>query len=264
MPKAVLTRPAGRNETLAAALAAQGFSSLVLPALELLPLDLSGERWQDPADYDLLMFVSGNAAAFYFSALGERGRRWPEGVRLAAVGAATARALLAQPGVPPSAVIQPRDPASLQDSEALWPEIEPLLGQLRRVLIVRGQTGREWLGERLEQAGVQVQRLAVYRRCPTVWNEDQARLVRQALDEPMAVLLSSSESVDAVLANVQRLDMIERWAAACRYVVIHPRIQERLQSRLDQAGIAGRPVVQRCTPDDGAIVAAMTAALSRD
>lgn len=262
-PRVVLTRPEGRNETLAAALAAQGFSSLTLPALELEPLDLSAGQWRSPADYDLVMFVSGNAAAYYFSALRDRGLRWPDGVRLAAVGAATARALSAQPGVPPEAIVQPADPDSLQDSEALWPQLEPLLNHLRRVLIVRGHVGREWLGDRLQAAGVQVERLPVYRRRPAVWNDDQARQVEQALAQPLVLLLSSSESVDAVLANVQRRRLESRWGG-CRYVVIHPRIQERLQSQLERAGIASHPVVKRCTPDDDAIVAAIMAALSRD
>ncbi|WP_341669512.1 uroporphyrinogen-III synthase [Alcaligenes sp. SDU_A2] len=262
-PQVVLTRPAGRNEPLAAALAAQGFSSLVLPALELQPLDLSAANWQDPADFDLVMFVSGNAAAFYFSALRARGLCWPAGVRLGAVGAATARALVAQPGVPADLVLQPADPASLQDSEALWPQIKALLPQVRRVLIVRGHIGREWLGTRLEQSGVQVSRLAVYRRCPQVWSTEQAQRVQQALEQFPLVLLSSSESVDAILANVQRLGLQALWGR-CRYVVIHPRIHEHLLSRLAQAGIDAHPVVKRCTPDDDAIVAAMIAVLSRD
>ena len=38
-PLAVLTRPSGRNEALAARLRAHGWEACVLPALEILPLD---------------------------------------------------------------------------------------------------------------------------------------------------------------------------------------------------------------------------------
>lgn len=264
LPCALLTRPAGRNETLSAALAAQGFSSLVLPALSLEPQDLSETQWQDPKDFDLVLFVSSSAVKFYFAALQARGQNWPDKVLLAAVGFATAACLRAQPGVSPEAVLHPEGVDSLQDSEALWAVLEPRLAQLERVLIVRGHSGREWLGQQLENHGIQVQRLAIYQRSPAKWSVQQGRQIRGSLQAGrLAVLLSSSQSADAVFANVQSLGLTDVWSQ-CAYVVIHPRIEEHLQSLLLQAGITAPPMVKRCTPDDDDIVAAMMAVLSRD
>lgn len=264
LPCALLTRPAGRNETLSAALAAQGFSSLVLPALSLEPQDLSETQWQDPKDFDLVLFVSSSAVKFYFAALQARGQNWPDKVLLAAVGFATAACLRAQPGVSPEAVLHPEGVDSLQDSEALWAVLEPRLAQLERVLIVRGHSGREWLGQQLENHGIQVQRLAIYQRSPAKWSMQQGRQIRDSLQAGrLAVLLSSSQSADAVFANVQSLGLTDVWSQ-CAYVVIHPRIEEHLQSLLLQAGITAPPMVKRCTPDDDDIVAAMMAVLSRD
>lgn len=264
LPCVLLTRPAGRNETLSAALAAQGFSSLVLPALKLEAQNLSEEQWQDPQDFDLVLFVSSSAVNFYFAALQARGQRWPDKVLLAAVGFATAACLRAQPGVTPEAVLHPESADSLQDSEALWTVLEPRLAQLERVLIVRGHSGREWLGQQLESHGIQVQRLAIYQRSPAQWSAEQGRQIRDSLQAGrLAVLLSSSQSADAIFANAQSLGLLDVWAR-CAYVVIHPRIEEHLQSLLLQAGIAAPPVVKRCTPDDDDIVAALMAVLSRD
>ena len=264
LPRVLLTRPAGRNETLSASLAEQGFSSLILPALALEPQPLSEGEWQDPASFDLLMFVSSSAVNFYFDALRERGLNWPSGVLFAAVGLATAACLRAQPGVAPENVLCPDSPDSLQDSEALWAELEPRLGRIGRVLIVRGHSGREWLGQRLESCGVQVHRLAIYQRNGAMWTPEQGNQLQESLQAgPLAVLLSSSQSADAVFANVLRLGLRDAWAQ-CAYVVIHPRIEEHLQSLLSQAGIPAPPMVKRCTPDDDDIVAALMAVLSRD
>lgn len=264
LPTVLLTRPAGRNETLSAALAAQGFSSLVLPALSLEAQPLSEAQWQAPQHFDLVLFVSSSAVNFYFSALRERGQTWPAGVFLAAVGLATAACLRAQAGVAQDKVLHPEGLDSLQDSEALWTVLEPRLGQWQRVLIVRGHNGREWLGQRLESHGLDVQRLAIYQRNAAQWSPEQGSQIRDSLQAgPLAVLLSSSQSADAVFANVQRLGLQDVWAQ-CAYVVIHPRIEEHLQSLLLQAGIAAPPMVKRCTPDDDDIVAALMAVLSRD
>ena len=75
-PLAVLTRPSGRNEALAARLRAQGWEACVLPALEILPLDCL-EGLPMPEDYDMVVFVSGNAARLYLDQLTARAAAFP-------------------------------------------------------------------------------------------------------------------------------------------------------------------------------------------
>src|SRR5690606_4738506 len=114
-----------------------------------------------------------------------------------------AACLRAQPGVSPEAVLHPAGVDSLQDSEALWAVLEPRLAQLERDLIVRGHSGREWLGQQLENHGIQVQRLAICQSGPAKWSMPQSGQIRDSLNAGrLAVLLSSPPSGDAVFAIV--------------------------------------------------------------
>src|SRR5690625_2296850 len=152
----VLTRPASRNESLAKRLATDGFDVACLPALELETLvDAPGQMiWLD--DFDLVVFVSSHAAQSYIDCMQQwrPGVVWPAGVRVATVGHASAEPIYQLGQVPEKHIFHP-GPAQEQDSEALWEVLYPILPQLQRVLIVRGQTGREWLGEQFERQGIE-------------------------------------------------------------------------------------------------------------
>src|SRR3546814_16708835 len=73
--------------------------------------------------------------------------------------------------ITPARILNPTD---TQDSEGRWRVLQPLLGTFKRVLIVRGQSGREWLGDRFQQAGIHVDRLALYDRQAAVWDAQQS------------------------------------------------------------------------------------------
>ncbi|HEX7932970.1 MAG TPA: fused uroporphyrinogen-III synthase HemD/membrane protein HemX, partial [Paraburkholderia sp.] len=86
------------------------------------------------------------------------------------------------------------------DSEGLFAAIDSAFGEAnlegKRVLIVRGDGGREWLAERLREAGAEVETVAAYRRLvpePSIgaW----ARVHALLAGEPHAWLLTSSEGV---------------------------------------------------------------------
>ncbi len=96
----VLTRPAGRNESLARALRAAGATVIEAPALAIERLDAAVPEFRAG---DLCVFVSRQAVDACFD--GRAGAPWPDGVRAAAVGAATARALRAH--VPEDLVLEP-------------------------------------------------------------------------------------------------------------------------------------------------------------
>src|SRR5690606_3770088 len=166
MPRiAILTRPDGRNDALAVSLRQAGWQALELPALEILPLPIEAGGLPLPQHYDLVVFVSGNAARLYLAQLetvaGLSG--WPSATLAATVGPASAQALRAIPffGVD-TTVLHPPPTAPSHDSEALWAQLRSHGPLPRRVLLVRGTQGRDWLGEQLEAAGVHVQRHAVY------------------------------------------------------------------------------------------------------
>ncbi|MBV6303258.1 uroporphyrinogen-III synthase [Candidimonas humi] len=254
----VLTRPAGRNDALAGLCARAGLDALVLPALEVGPLPAPAAGWPAPEDHDLAVFVSGAAARYYMDALRAlRGEfRWPAGCRAAAVGAATARALAATGVLDLADVVHP-DASGPQDSEALWGLLQG--HAWRRALILRGQSGREWLGDRLEQAGAEVFRCALYRRVAASWTAAQAEALRGRLAAGAAPIcvFTSAEGVQAFASNIARAGLSRFWERA-RYVAIHERVAQQLRASLAQAsGTAPDPMVKICPPDDDAVFEAV-------
>ncbi len=256
----VLTRPQGKNEPLAARLRAAGWHTLALPALLIHRLEFTADQLPLPDDYDLIVFVSGNAARCYLDLLAERPGRhpWPARTLAATVGRASAQPLYDGGLIPLTHILHPDPGSQNQDSEGLWKLLQPMLHRFGRILIVRGESGRDWLGARCEQAGIKLDRLALYKREPALWQSEQAAGLQTALASPgsCVFLLTSGEGVDAVHANIRRLDLQAAWEKAC-FLVIHERVASRLQSVLGASGTVESPMIKICPPSDDAIFKAV-------
>ncbi|HUL90892.1 MAG TPA: uroporphyrinogen-III synthase [Burkholderiales bacterium] len=156
----VITRPREHALALAERIRSAGGDPILFPTIEILPPEREDAVSRIIArleGYQLAIFVS-PTAALRGHALVSGSRSWPEGLRVAAVGAGTAKAL-AERGF--RDVISPEGEA---DSEAL-----AALAELRElhgcaVVIFRGQGGREWLGHELEARGARVEYAECYRR----------------------------------------------------------------------------------------------------
>lgn len=242
----------------------RGLHVLNLPALVLHPLSGVLARPVRPGDYDLIVFVSSSAARIFLKTLplDDAGFRWPDKTRLATVGAASAQLLYDAKRIPDTHILHP-DPHSDQDSESLWTLLAPSLHTLERVLIMRGESGREWLGGKLEEAGISVERMAVYGREPAEWTTENGRELAQAFESPnpCVILLTSSEGVDAVHRNMQRLGLEDAWKES-RFVTIHERVASRLQSVLRASGKVEPAMVKICQPSDDAIFKTIVLAAS--
>jgi len=215
--RVVVTRPGGQTAHMAALIRAAGGEPVLFPALEILdaedlrPLLALVERLDA---FDLAIFISANAVNKALDLVHAR-RTWPAGLRVATVGAGSARAL-ARRGF--AAVIAPTERF---DSEALL-ELQELKDvQGRRVVIFRGDGGRELLGDTLSARGAVVEYAACYRRgrpqadvAPLV-----ARAARRELD---AFTVTSSEG----LANL--FDMLDEagreWLKRTPLFAPHERI----------------------------------------
>lgn len=192
----LVTRPADQAGELARMIAAQGGQAVLFPLLEISPAD-------DPAplqraiahldDYALAIFISPNAVAFALPQI-LAARRWPAGLRAAAIGPSTARQLAVQ-GF--SNVIAP---LGRFDSEALLelPAFAAAAVAGEKVLILRGNGGRELLGETLRQRGAQVDALTCYRRSPPADGAPLVSLLRNRQVDALTV--SSSEGLRNLLA----------------------------------------------------------------
>nr|WP_234461697.1 uroporphyrinogen-III synthase [Stutzerimonas stutzeri] len=159
----LLTRPAEECVALTAVLAEAGVHSASLPLLAIEPL--SESAWQRATMLDLdrycaVIVVSKPAARLGLELLD---RYWPQppfGQAWFSVGAATG-AILEDYGLDVSW------PSLGDDSEALLalPRLEQALARPDpKVLILRGEGGRELLAETLRGRGVQVDILELYRR----------------------------------------------------------------------------------------------------
>lgn len=261
----VLTRPAGQNRALKQALSQHGLNSLVLPALHIRPQASLAAEPLDPADFDLIVFVSRHAVRFFMQAWqGVTRAAWPSNTLAATVGQGSAAPLYADGVVPTRQIVHP-PLNSAQDSEALLALLEARLPSVRRALIVRGQDGREWLGEQLAERGVQVVRHTAYMRAPYRWPTARIEALRQrALGKGLVWVLTSSQSVQAVYEQLQEHNLLTAWQGA-RFVVIHERIASRLQSLLQPMRFAEPISIHVCSPGDASVVqAVLTVAATRD
>jgi uroporphyrinogen-III synthase len=158
----LLTRPVDESRALALTLAEVGVYSASLPLLEIEPLPVSEANRSivyDLAAYCAVIVVSKPAARLGLAMVDEV---WPQPPmqKWFTVGAATAQ-ILDDYG------LQVFFPEHGDDSEALLelPQFqEAVSGYDPRVLIMRGEGGRELLAERLRAQGVRVDYLPLYRR----------------------------------------------------------------------------------------------------
>jgi uroporphyrinogen-III synthase len=193
----VVTRPAAQAEPFCAMLAAAGARVSRFPVIEIQgPNDPGrlGAVLDALSDFDIAVFVSANAVQRVLPAALARGA-WPAQLRVAAIGARTALEL--QDHGRAADIV----PGSRFDSEALLqePGLQDLTG--RKVVIFRGDGGREHLAETLQERGAEVTYAEAYRRAiPDLDPEPlEAQLKAGAID---AVTVTSGESLHNLVAMV--------------------------------------------------------------
>lgn len=249
VPRVVVTRPADEAGPWQAALQQHGLSTLMLPLIDVVGLPAAAPP--PLADFDAVMWVSGNAVRFFLPSVVAC---WPAELRCWAPGPGTAQALRAG-GMAAHLVDEPAMDVPQFDSESLWAVVAPQMRPGKRLLLVRGRsqaamgasTGREWLLQQCEAAGAQVVALPVYeRRCP-VWSADEAAKASAAAGDGSVWLFSSGEAVGHLLSLLPGRDWRHTPALAT-----HPRIALALQ----QAGFAQ---VRTVRPTVAAVLQALSA-----
>jgi len=186
----VVTRPAAQAAPFASLVAAAGAQPLLVPTLEIAPveLDAAARSRLAPDDFDWTIFTSANAVEASLAQLPRPARS-----RVAAVGRATARAL-ERHGIPVAVV-----PRTTSDSEGLL-ELDcfaDLHGQ--RVLILKGRGGRTLLREELARRGADVVPGDVYERRRAAASPEAVAALRDASDAGTAVVAATSAEVLAAL-----------------------------------------------------------------
>ena len=201
----VITRPRAQADSLAQAVAALGRTPVLLPLLEIAPLDDQAplaQALERLADYALVAFVSPNAIDAAFAHI----RAWPAGVALAVLGEGS-RAALAHHGISAAnaTIVGPLDPTR-SDSENLLQSLDLAALAGRRVLIVRGESGRELMADGFTAAGATVTKVAAYKRRVPPLTDELAHTLRTLLARPNDWIITSSEALRGLLELLARLD----------------------------------------------------------
>jgi uroporphyrinogen-III synthase len=237
----VITRPTGQAEHLATLLVEQGMHPIFFPVLtihdcaDITPV-LEAAIALDT--YDLAVFVSPNAIEKALDIILPR-RAWPAHVPALALGKMSEQALVRR------GVTHVISPPLRFDSEALLelPELMAVTG--KRIIIFRGETGRELLGETLMARGAEVHHVACYRRLAS--KADPGPLLKRweagTLD---AVTLTSSEGLRCFFTMIGHLG--QAWLKKTPVFVTHQR-------NATQASALGLQQVIPTAPGDDGLMA---------
>lgn len=242
--KIVVTRPRAQAPRLAGWIAEQGGEPVLFPLLEIAPADdleplHSAITRLDT--YSLAVFISPNAVDYSVPAILARSG-WPAHLQAVAIGQASV-ALLAACGIKDTLA-----PLERFDSEALLelPALQRHDVSGKRVVIFRGNGGRELLADSLRERGAEVDYVTCYQRSAPDTAAPLAALWRS--DQLDALTISSSEG----LRNL--VGLLDAPARACLLTtpvfVPHLRIAEVARE-------LGLQRVILTEPTDAGIIAAL-------
>lgn len=243
----LVTRPAHQSENLCTLLHQQGANPIVFPVMEIADAEDQSTLLAiiDQLDrFDIAIFISANAVGKAMNLIQGR-RNLPAALKLAAVGRSSAKAL-ERHGRAADIV-----PAQRFDSEALlaMPELIEVAG--KRIVIFRGDGGRELLADTLQQRGADVVYAECYRRVKPEADTGEL-LYRWARGEISIVVLTSGEGMRNLFDMLGNLG--QQWLRKTPMVVM----SERLRALAQELGVNAEVLV----PDeasDQAVVDTLTA-----
>jgi len=236
--RVMITRPRHQAGDLAQSITDAGGSPYLYPLLSIQPTaDVAqlAPVLNHLEHYQLAIFVSPNAVSYGMELIHAHGGL-PLEMRTATVGRSSAQHFRQLSGF--EVDYCPQTDFSSEGLLAL-PELQNVRGQ--RILIFRGQSGREKLAQTLRERGAQVHYLSVYQRQPTKCDSHQlaAALRQKKID---IISLTSGEALEHLFTLVEPALL-----APMAFVVIKPRLAQQLQAR----GISGEILVTAEASDAG-------------
>ncbi|MEQ6340706.1 MAG: uroporphyrinogen-III synthase [Gammaproteobacteria bacterium] len=236
----LVTRPAHQSQRLCELIEAEGGRVVLLPTIEILdPQDINAARKViDRLDeFDIAIFISTNAVSKTMELLSPR-HDWPPRLKVAAVGARTAEELERR-----SRPVDIR-PHQQFNSEALL-----ALNMMRdvaskRIVIFRGEGGRELLGDTLRERGAHVEYAEVYRRGKPA--ADFSSVMDAGID---VIIVTSNES----LRNLWEIagETGREWLLYIPLVVI----SKRTADLAGELGFVCQPLIASEASDAGLVTA---------
>jgi len=234
----LVTRPAHQAEGLCGLIEQAGGRAIRLPVIEIIgPKDEAAARdsLARLAEFDIVIFISANAVHRCYQYIG---MALPAGPQIAAVGQATARQL--QQDFQQGADLLP---AEGYNSEALlaMPALTAVQG--KKILIIKGEGGRDLLASCLTDRGANVSYANLYRRSIPVGAAQQLATIRHEAKVDI-VVLTSGEGITNLLSLAD--ESSRSWLCSVIWLVIHPRLQDLAR----QAGCRNEIIISNGAGDD--------------
>ena len=239
------TRPLLQQAELTQMLQLDGARVLCFAAIDIQPVEIGAEQRalaQSINDFDILLFISRNAVDGAFRFLDFR--RMQASTCFAVIGSATRAALataLAASEFDLEGCLLAGEPYS---SETLLqaPALQCVDG--KRILILRGQQGRNLLGDELMRRGARVEYAEVYRRAVPVNGIDNFnRLLAKTF--PTLVVLTSTEGMHNLVK------IVDQPAARALCQVPWLLISERMRESALKLGHNATVLIARNASDEG-------------
>ncbi len=242
-PLCLNTRPAHQSRSLTESLQQQGFRVVEFPTIEISEssnADQLADLSSSLAEYDIALFVSRNAVDYafrYFSAAD-----LPAQLQMGVIGKGSWQALREQ-GVESKII-----PATSYDSEGLLAAQNLQQVNNKKIIIFRGQAGRNLLGDTLRERGARVDYCEVYTRGIPDYPA-QAFGNRIGSQFPDVAIFTSAEGLRNCfdLLQAQELQQLKRipWLL----------ISERMRETANNLGHNGSIIIARNASDEGILQA---------
>tara|TARA_R110001583_G_scaffold21499_1_gene81692 strand:+ start:4961 stop:5794 length:834 start_codon:yes stop_codon:yes gene_type:complete len=203
--RVLVTRPEHQADALCASLIALGAEAIRFPTLNIRPTTKDDHDYPhlnncflNLDQYHAVIFISANAAKIGYDWIDHYWPQLPVATLWLAVGAATGRCL-SQLGLPASAA------GGSMDTETLLalPQLQQICDS--KILICRGQGGREQLADELRLRGAKVDYADLYQREIPVYSQPEIKSIiyKSAIS---AILVSSGEGLCNLLNLTKQPD----------------------------------------------------------
>lgn len=248
--KIVVTRPPGQAEGLCRLIEDAGGLAIRLPVLEITATENNAAAiplLSSIANFHIVIFISRNAAV-YAERLSPGLMSRLEEVEVYAVGAGTGQQILDMTAGKANVT----STGTGGGSEALLEldGLQPDHLQGRKVLIIRGEGGRELLAQTLTQRGAEVVYAEVYRRARPAADPQLIKKIWQA-ERPDAIVITSGEGLQ---------NLIDMTDPADQNILLHTPLvvlSTRLQTLAQTLGFTSAPEVAPEASDTGMLRALM-------
>jgi len=235
----LVTRPEGQSEHLCSLIEQSGGRAIAFPVLEIKDIADSShlaKQIESLHTFDIAIFISANAVKKAVNQIFAQ-RTWPKSTKIAAVGKTSAKALDSL------GLIADIFPSTKFNSEALlaMPQLENV--SEKRIIIFRGEGGREHLAETLKARGATVEYAECYKRCKP--KTDASKLLKLwARGEIHIIVTTSNEGLRNLYDMVGQVG--RQWLIKSPMVVISDRAADFAM----QLGFKSKPVVSNQANDE--------------